>query len=147
MTYPDPAVETLLTTQFVAARIDSAAQREVARTHQIFWNPTLVILHHHGLRLREIVGYLPPRLLAPELLVARGLFDIRRGRPGQAVAIFERVRAEYPDAPVVPESLYWLGVAASWHHDDKALLRSAWRELTEGYPQSLWAAKTMLLEE
>ena len=106
-----------------------------------------MILHPHGLRLRETVGYLPPRLLAPELLVARGLFDIRRGRPGQAVAVFERVRGEYPDAPVVPEALYWLGVAASWHRDDKAPLRAAWRELAEDYPQSPWAAKTLLLEE
>ena len=56
------------------------------------------------------------------------------------------MRAEYPDAPVVPESLYWRGVAASWHRDDKSLLQEAWRELSESYPQSLWAAKTMLPE-
>ena len=137
----------MLTEQFVAARVDCAARRDLARAHQIFWNPTLVILHHHGLRLREIVGYLPPRLLIPELLVAHGLFDIRRGRPGQAIAVFERVRAEYPGAPVVPEALYWLGVAASWHHDDKSRLWESWRALAEGYPESLWAAKTTLLAE
>ncbi len=80
MTYPDPAVETLLAEHFVAARIDCAAQRQVARAYQIFWNPTLVVLHHHGLRLREIVGYLPPRLLVPELLVNGRDFAVVRPR-------------------------------------------------------------------
>lgn len=103
-----------------------------------------MILHGHGLRLREIVGFLPPRLLVPELLVARGLFEIRRGRPGQAIAHFARVCEEYQAAPAAPEALYWLGVAADWHHGDKTRLWAAWRELARRYPDSLWAAKVVL---
>ena len=144
MTYRDPAVATLLAADFVLARIDCAAQRATARAYQIFWNPTLVIVQQHGLRLREIAGYLPPRLLAPELLVALGLHEIRRGRPGQAIDRFARVLAEYPDTPEAPEALYWLGMAESWHYEDKARLHTAWQRLATRYPESLWAAKTML---
>ncbi len=147
MTYPDPVVAALLAAEFVLARVDCVAQRQIARTHQIFWNPTLFIVHQQGLRLREIIGYLPPRLLVPELLVARGLFEIRRGRPGQALDYFGRVLAEHADTPGAPEALYWRGMAESWHYDDTHRLHAIWHELAERYPDSLWAAKTMLRDE
>lgn len=81
-------------------------QPKLARAFGVFWTPTLLALHHCGIRLRETVGYLPPGEMLAELLLMRGLFELRSGRFVAAVELLRRTRQEYPGADVAPEAAY-----------------------------------------
>lgn len=132
---------------FVPVKVNIGEQPRLAREFGVFWTPTLVALHHRGIRLRETVGYLPPGAMLAELLLMRGLFELRSGRPAAAVELLRQTREEYPGASVVPEAAYWEGVAAYRLSRDKKDLWKVWRRLVEEHPGSLWAAKTTLLDE
>lgn len=144
VTYPDQGVARLLDDHFVAARINTDERPDLAREFSVFWTPTLVTLHHHGHRLRETIGYLPPDEMFPELILTSGLYALRGARAAAAETLFRQVAEEHPAAAAAPEAMYWQGVAAYRRGHDKEDLWIVWRELIAAYPESIWAEKTTL---
>lgn len=99
--------------------------------------------HFRGLRLRETVGYLPPRELLGELLLARGLLAMRCARQAEAAELFEQVVARLPETAAAPEAMYWLGTTY-YFRGDKARMGQVWQDLAIAYPNSIWSLKTAL---
>ncbi len=128
-------------------KVNIGEQPKLARAFGVFWTPTLLALHHRGIRLRETIGYLPPGETLAELLLMRGLFELRSGRPAAAIELLQQMREDYPGASLAPEAAYWEGVAAYRITRDKEDLWEVWRRLVAEHPGSLWAAKTTLLGE
>lgn len=125
-------------------RLDPKTEREVARRFSILWTPTLVFQHYRGARLRESIGYLPPRELMGELGLARGLFAMRSARHAEAETLFAGVVSAQTAA--APEALFWQGTTHFFRGDKEGMWR-LWRELVQAYPQSTWALRTTLAPE
>jgi hypothetical protein len=131
---------------FVTARINTEDRPDLCRRFDIFWSPTLVTLHHLGHRLRDEIGYLPPRSILAELILTRGLYALRSARAAEASALFRQVVGDFADMPAAAEALYWHGVAAYRVSKNKDDLWTVWRELVAAYPTSVWTLKTTLVE-
>lgn len=127
-------------------RLNPRVAHEVTRRFSILWTPTLVFQHFRGARLRESIGYLPPRELLGELKLARGQFAMRSARHPEAAERFQETVDRLPDTAAAPEALYWLG-ATHYFRGDKEGMWESWRTLAATYPKSPWAAKTTLLPE
>jgi TolA-binding protein len=147
VTYPDAEVARLLNAEFIPVRINTQDQPEVARRFHLMWSPILVALDHREFPLHRIVGYLPPREMLAHLHFIRALNEMRSARHGNALQIFRQLYADLPDADVIPEAIYWEGIAAYRLSKNKEDLWVIWRRLVADYPNSLWAAKTTLLPE
>jgi hypothetical protein len=137
----------MLSEYFVCARINTNDQADEARGFDLLWTPTLVVLDHHGHRLRQVVGYLPPAQFLAELSLVRGLSALRSGRAAAAEDLLQQVVIDFPGSDAAPEALYWRGVAAYRRSRDKEELWGVWQELVVTFPWSVWAMKTTLMPE
>ena len=145
MTYPNAEVARLLNAEFVPVRINTQDQPEVARRFHLMWSPILVMLDHREFPLRRIVGYLPPTEMLAQLHFVRALNEMRSARHASALQVFRQLYAGFPRADVVPEAIYWEGIAAYRLSKNKEDLWVIWRQLAADYPGSAWAARTTLL--
>jgi TolA-binding protein len=145
VTYPNAEVARLLNGEFIPVRINPQEQPEVARRFHLMWSPILVVLDHREFPLRRIVGYLPPTEMLAQLHFSRALNEMRSARHASAIQIFRHLRADFPYAEVVPEAIYWEGIAAYRLSKNKEDLWVIWRQLAADYPNSTWAARTTLL--
>lgn len=133
--------------EFIPVRINTQDQPEVARRFHLMWSPILVALDHREFPLRRIVGYLPPAEMLAQLHFIRALSEMRSARPANALQIFRQLYACFPHADVVPEAIYWEGIAAYRQSKNKEDLWVIWRRLAADYPNDTWAARTTLLPE
>ncbi len=124
-------------------RLNPKEEREVARRFSLLWTPTLVFQHFRGAKLRENVGFLPPRELLGELGLARGLFAMRSARHADAEALFAETAHRLADTAAAPEALFWQGTT-HFFRGDKERMWQIWRELVGTYPTSPWALRTTL---
>jgi hypothetical protein len=104
-----------------------------------------VSLDPQEFRLRESVGFLPPEELIPELMIVLSLHQIRMGDPLKGAEIMEELQKDYPESKVIPEALYWKGIAVFFSNRDKSELYENWKRIALTYPESQWAVKTSLL--
>jgi TolA-binding protein len=147
VTYPNAEVARLLNAEFIPVRINTQDQPKVARRFHLMWSPILVALDHRGFPLHRIVGYIPPSEMLAQLHFIRALNEMRSARPANALQIFRQLYNDFPRADVVPEAIYWEGIAAYRQSKNKEDLWVVWRQLAAKYPNSLWAARTTLLPE
>jgi hypothetical protein len=146
VTYPHPEVERVLALEFIPVRINVDDRTDIARQFSLMWSPALLALDHRRFLLRQTAGYLPPAEILAELRFVKGLFELRHSRPLRAMEAFMQVERDYPNAGLVPEAIYWQGIAAYRISKNKEDLWVVWRRLVTEYPDTLWAAKTTLLE-
>jgi hypothetical protein len=96
-------------------------------------------------RIRPLVGYVPPGEFMPEVLMMRALWALRRRSPRDALEQFLKIYHDFPGAHVIAEAIYYEGVAAYRHTGNKENLWSVWRRLVEEWPGSPWALRTTLI--
>ena len=77
--------------------------------------------------------------LADDAVLRAGLCALRDGRPTDAAVHFQRVRARYPDSPLVDNALYWEMRARLARRDTAAASLCAQR-LQRTFPRSIYAA-------
>ena len=142
MTYPHPEVAAELEAHFVCARVDITADRRAAREARLLWTPWLAFWSRHQVRLREVVGFLPPDGLLWELRLVRALDALRRAAYAEAIALFEQVVEAELARELRPEAAYWVGIAGYLQDADEERLHRTWRPLRERWPESIWTART-----
>jgi soluble lytic murein transglycosylase len=92
-----------------------------------------------GIALLEAAVVEPPGPWRAALLYELARLYRRAGQPAQAAAGLERLIAEYPDAPVLPEA--WLALARAKNElGEGEAARAAFRTLIKTYPDSPAAA-------
>jgi len=104
VTYPHPEVAAELEAHFVCARVDITADRRAAREARLLWTPWLAFWSRHQVRLREVVGFLPPDGLLWELRLVRALDALRRAEYAEASALFGQVVEAEPARELRPEA-------------------------------------------
>ncbi|HVE78610.1 MAG TPA: thioredoxin fold domain-containing protein [Gemmatimonadaceae bacterium] len=149
-TYPDPRVRRLLAESFVCIKYDTKAPNEWFRrlngSFAHLWHPGIVVLDARLSEARRFVGFLPPEEFMAQLQVGAGLVHLYHGRPEQALERFELVTTTLPRTAVVPEAMYWAGVAQYRRGGGLDALRLVWERLAAEHPESDWANRADCLD-
>lgn len=148
VTYPEPSVQDALS-DVVAVHYNvaepDAATREKMREYRMVWTPTLIWLDHHGIELRRDVGYIAPQYFLGLAQLAKGAAHLLHANFDLAEAAFLRAGAVALETAVVPEALYWAGVAALRRGSREDFLNH-WRTLFERFPDSMWWSRASFVK-
>jgi thioredoxin-related protein len=120
---------------------------ELMEKFEIKWTPTLIVHDPEGKEHHRMVGYLPPDDLIAQLILAKGKIYFNKDRFPEAIAQFQVVVDQYPDAGAAPEASFSLGVAEYKRTHDAKFLRQIYDRLTAKYPQSEWARRAAAYSE
>ncbi len=140
VTYPDDKVAGFLNGTLIPVRLPFDA-KPYAKDFNVMWTPTLITLDENGKEHYRTVGFLPPSELIPSALmgIAKAHFDL--GRLAEAIAVMEKILAEYSGSRVAPEAVYYRCVARYKSTHDAKELRAGYDKLAADYPASDWTAR------
>ena len=146
MTYPNEEVAHEVSDKFVACKVESAKNPELAKRLAVRWLPWLAVIDSTDERPASItVGFLPPEDLLVELTFGRAITAMAQKRYDDAHALFREV-AENPTAERAPEAYYWWGVSKYRQTKDvQASLLALWPNILERWPKSQWARKVAFM--
>jgi|UniRef100_A0A7C3SLJ3 hypothetical protein len=140
VTYPDERVVQFVDLNFIPVQVE-VSNRELMEKYNVSWTPTILVLDAEGREHYRSVGFLPPEVFVATFGVAKGRYYLDLGQFAEAQAMFAAVidRGAVPE--VVPEAIFFQGVAAYKQTHDPKPLRAAYETLTAKYPQSEWAKR------
>jgi len=141
VTYPDPAVRTAIAERFVPLKLDLFADRQVVRPLNVFWTPTLLVADRRGVVHYRSVNYLPPADFLDILDIGEANVRLRWGEYDRAIALLAAVPIRHPDGPLVPEAIYWRGIATYLKTHDHDAMDAVWQALRDRFPDSIWARR------
>lgn len=141
MTYPDPAVRSAIASRFVPLRLDLFVDRNTVRPLNVIWTPTLLIADRRGEIHYRSVNFLPPLDFLDMLDIGEANARLRWGEYDRAMNLLVGVPARHPDGPLVPEAIYWRGIAVYLKTHDNAAMYAIWTEIRERWPDSIWARR------
>lgn len=139
MTYPNPDVITAVTDRFVPVKLDLFKDRPIVRQLNVIWTPTILIADRRGTVHYQSVNFLPAADFLDMLDISEANAMLRWGRNAEALARLRETEARHPDGPLIPEAIYWRGIAAYLTHHTNAALDAEWIPLHERFPDSAWA--------
>jgi outer membrane protein assembly factor BamD (BamD/ComL family) len=114
---------------------------------EIKWTPTLIVHDPEGKEHHRIVGYFPVDDLIAQLILAKGKIYFDTDRLPEAIAQFQTVADQHPNAGAAPEAIFLLGVAGYKRTHEPKFLRQIYDRLTAKYPQSEWARRAEAYSE
>lgn len=142
VTYPQDQVVAFIHDHFVPVRIHTEDHPELCAKYRVPWTPTILVLDAEGTEHYRDVGYLPPEDFVAHMTLALGHTAVEEKDFPTAARFFQTVIDRYRSSEVIPEALYFLGVArnrsAGGTADDR---KAIWKRLMETYPRSDWAKK------
>lgn len=146
VTYPQEKVARLVNDHFVPVRIPRNESLE--QTYRVPWTPTVVILDAYGReRFREI-GYLPPEDFLAHMNLALGRAAFEERDFSSAARFYQTIADQFVKSELVPEALYFLGLARNKMSGGSINDRRAiWKRILEEYPTSDWAKKASVAFE
>ncbi|HEX5433850.1 MAG TPA: tetratricopeptide repeat protein [Candidatus Angelobacter sp.] len=102
------------------------------------WTPTVIILDENGKERYRIEGYLPKDDFSAQLLMGLARVAVMKKQWPDAEKLFQQVLDKYPNTPVAPAAVYWLGVSKYQRTHDHHALGNVVTELKQRYPDSAW---------
>lgn len=151
VTYPNEDVQEYLKEHFIGVKleqhIDAKRVAQLLRPRKLTWSPLFLVLGPSGIEHRLILGYYPPRKFIAELDLGRGLASLTAGAADAAEEIFATLTMRFENTSVVPEALFWQGIACYRSTRQKKDLSIAWQEILQRFPESPWAHKSDFIEE
>ncbi len=140
VTYPNEGVARFVDLNFIPVQVE-VSNKELVEKYNVAWTPTILVLDADGKEHYRSVGFLPPDLFIATLEVGKGRYYLDVEQYAEAQAVFEEVIDRCPVPEVVPEAVFFRGVAAYKRTHDPKPLRAAYDTLTAKYPQSEWAKR------
>ena len=114
---------------------------ELMKQFSVAWTPTLLVLDQGGRERHRVVGFVPTDDFLAHLKLGKGKIFFEHFRFGDALEAFAAVIGQHPQAGVVPEAIFFQGVAGYWKGHDATALRRAYDTLTAKFPASEWARR------
>ncbi len=127
--------------RFLPVKLISTDARALTRRYAVRWLPAFLMLDGEGQAHHKVIGFLPPADMRAELAFGAGMCAIARKDYDAACAAFSGLREAQPDAPQVPEALFWWGVTRVRQTSDFAEAMKVWTILQDEHPESLAARK------
>lgn len=141
MTYPDPAVAAAIRERFVPLRLDLFADRRTVRPLNVIWTPTILIADRRGVEHYRSINFLPPADFLDILDLGEASTRLRWGEHEQSIELLASIPDRHPDGALVPEAIYWRGIATYLQRRDHEALSAIWQELTDRFPDSIWTRR------
>jgi thiol-disulfide isomerase/thioredoxin len=146
-TYQSREILSYMEDYFVFVKYD-ITNRSVPKitSSPILWTPTFIVFANDGSEVRKITGYLDNGQFRTELEIGRALASLRKGKPHTALEILETLIKEPPHIVLLPEAIYWAGVASYFLNKRNAeSLIPYWERLIRDHPESTWAERANCL--
>jgi len=140
VTYPNEGVARFIDLNFIPVQIEISNQEMVQR-YNVSWTPTILVLDADGKEHYRVVGFLQPDVFIATFEVGKGRYYLDQEQFAEARALFEEVIDRCPAPEVVPEAIFFRGVAAYKQTHDPKHLRAAYDTLTSKYSQTEWAKR------
>lgn len=140
VTYPNEGVAKFVDLNFVPVQMETS-HKELMEKYNVSWTPTILVLDADGKEHYRSVGFLQPDVFIAtfELGKARDYLDLEKF--AEARALLEELIERCPVPAVVPEAIFYHGVASYKQSHDPKPLRQAYDALTSKYPQSDWTKR------
>ena len=127
--------------QTIGNRLMKSAMSEALGTADNHMTPGLVTLDPDGGEHHRTVGFLAPAELIGSLLLGLGKRWYDRDRFAEAVKLFDRLLAEYPEGEGSAEAIFLRGVCLYKQTHDPKPLKQAYEQLAASHPQSEWTKR------
>ena len=140
VTYPQGKVIEFVQKHFIPLRVAFDAQ-PLATDFQVKWTPTLIVLDAKGKEHHRSVGFLAPEELIPALMLGNAKTHFDQDQINEALAMLEKLLADYPRSDSTPEAIYLRGVCRYKSTHKAQPLKDAYEQLQAAYPSSEWAKR------
>ncbi|MFN2366736.1 MAG: tol-pal system YbgF family protein [Desulfurivibrionaceae bacterium] len=140
VTYPNEEVIDFCNESLIPLRVRSNA-KPISDDFNIKWTPALITLDSDGMEHHRTIGFLEPKEMIARLLLGEGKCNFDKDCFDEALAVFEKILADYPDTDAAPEAAYLRGVSRYKSSGDPKPLREAYDQLKESYPDSEWTMR------
>jgi TolA-binding protein len=100
-----------------------------------------------GKEHHRFVGYVPADDFLSQLGLGKAKVFFNTERFAEAIAQFQTVIEQHPNAGATPEAIFFLGVAGYKHTHDPKALRRACDTLSSKYPQNEWTRRAEAYSE
>ena len=140
VTYPNEGVAKFVDLNFVPVQVQSS-NKELADKYNVSWTPTILVLDADGKEHYRSVGFLQPDVFIATFELGKARYYLDREQFAEARALLEELIERCPVPEVVPEAIFYHGVASYKHTHDPKPLKKAYETLTAKYPQSDWAKR------
>ena len=140
VTYPNEGVAKFVDLNFVPVQVQSS-NKELADKYNVSWTPTILVLDADGKEHYRSVGFLQPDVFIATFELGKARYYLDREQFAEARALLEELIERCPVPEVVPEAIFYHGVASYKQTHDPKPLRQAYDTLTSKYPQSDWAKR------
>lgn len=108
----------------------------------ILWTPTFIIFANDGSEVRKTIGYLNYLQFEAEMEIGRALAFLRKAQSQMALDILENLINSSVNKILLPETLYWAGVASYFFNKRNAeSLVPYWEKLMTNHSESIWAER------
>ena len=105
------------------------------------WTPTVLIMDSDGQEEWRIEGYLPKDEFRAQLEMGLARIAFMHKQWADAEQRYGQVVERYPNTAAAPEAVYWRGVSQYKRTNDHTVLGGVAEQLTQKYPDSVWAKK------
>lgn len=139
VTHPEVAPDVI--EHFVPLKLQTEADPDRARAHEIKWLPGQVVLQPAGRVEHRWIGFLGPDSYRVELLFGRAMVAMSTKDYEGAGRLFGEITDSHPRSARAPEAWYWWGVSEYRRTKDFQKCVAKWGTILQNYPQDQWAEK------
>jgi TolA-binding protein len=136
-TYPNPAVQQVLTEHLIPLRV-AHDQDPLASRYTVNATPLLILVNDKGQEIHRIQGVHPPNQFIPAVLLGLAKIHLQAGHYAQSQEYLGQIFSRYPKSQAVPEGLLLQGQNLHRQTGDPSHLRTAYETLHRDYPDSPW---------
>jgi hypothetical protein len=140
VTYPNAGVAKFVDFNFVPVQVE-ISNKELKEKYNVSWTPTILVLDKDGKEHYRSVGFLQPDAFIATFELGKARYHLDLDQFAEARALLEGLIDRSPVPEVMPEAIFFHGVATYKHTHDPKMLRKAYDTLTAKYPQSEWAKR------
>jgi thioredoxin-related protein len=141
--YQNPEIQHYIVENFVFVKYN-ITNRNVPKIQSspILWTPTFIVFANDGSEIRKITGYLNDQHFEAEIEIGRAMAFLRKAQAQTALTILETFVRHTDNKSLLPEALYWAGVASYFLNQRNAeSLVPYWQQLLWDYPDNIWAQR------
>src|SRR3974390_137905 len=124
VTYPNEGVAKFVDLNFVPVQVETS-NKDLVGKYNVSWTPTILVLDADGKEHYRSVGFLQPDVFIATFELGKARYYLDLEQFAEARALLEELIERCPVPEVLPEAIYFHGVASfKQTHDGKPLKKT-----------------------
>ncbi len=140
VTYPKDNVVDFIEQYAIPLRVPHNHQ-PLAADFGVTWTPTIIILDKSGTEHHRTVGFLDADDLKASVLLGTAKIFSDDEKFENALDFLEKLIKNHPQSGFTPEAIFLQGVCRYKSTHNPQLLKEAYQQLNERYPESQWTKR------